>query len=174
MQNASVDQYFRHILGKTSLFLLKKNMGRSCACPLKVCMVFVAFGVCVCHSNFKRDIVDTLCHASRRSDTIRPNKPHFLLQEGRVQRLKWLSRSFWSTLYLCKCLPVKQFVTSNIGLRANAHWKGGILWSKGHTYREKKVWTRPEVIFSNMSMLSGGLVWGNDGGGKVWTDQKWS
>jgi hypothetical protein len=88
MQNASVDQYFRHILGKTSLFLLKKNMGRSCACSLKVYMVFVAFGVRLCRSNFKRDIVDTLCHASRRSDTIRPNKPLFLLQEGRVQRPK--------------------------------------------------------------------------------------
>ena len=30
-------------------------------------------------SNFKRDIVDRVCHASRVLDTIRPNKVHFLL-----------------------------------------------------------------------------------------------
>jgi hypothetical protein len=34
----------------------------------------------------RRDIVDTLCHASRRSDTTRPNKAGFLLHEGRVRR----------------------------------------------------------------------------------------
>jgi len=34
----------------------------------------------------RRDIVDTLCHASRRSDTTGPNKADFLLHEGRVRR----------------------------------------------------------------------------------------
>jgi hypothetical protein len=74
---------YRHISQnnsvKNSLFLLKKKMGRSCNYSPKVQIVFVVFGMCLCSSNFERDIVDTLCHASRRSDTTRPNKAGFLL-----------------------------------------------------------------------------------------------
>jgi hypothetical protein len=47
-------------------------------------MVFVQPGRSLCSPNFERDIVDTLCHASRRSDTTGPNKADFQLQEGKV------------------------------------------------------------------------------------------
>jgi hypothetical protein len=47
-------------------------------------MVFGRAGALLCHPNLERDIVDTLCHASRRSDTTGPNKADFQLQEGKV------------------------------------------------------------------------------------------
>jgi hypothetical protein len=71
-------------------------MGRWYSYSLKVQIVFVVFGECLCRSNFERDIVDTLCHASQRSDTTRPNKPGFQLQEGRVRRLGRLETQFKS------------------------------------------------------------------------------
>jgi hypothetical protein len=79
--------YFWNFSAKTSSFWPKKIMGRSYTCSLEVYIVSVVFGECLCSSNFERDIVDTLCHASRRSDTTRPNKAGFLLQEGRVWRV---------------------------------------------------------------------------------------
>jgi len=79
--------YFQNKSGKTSLFLLKKNMERSYSYSPTAHIVFWPFGECLCSSNFERDIVDTLCHASRRSNTTRPNKAGFLLHEGRVRRV---------------------------------------------------------------------------------------
>jgi len=38
----------------------------------------------LCTSNFERDIVDTSWHASRKMGSTRPNKPQFLLYEGKV------------------------------------------------------------------------------------------
>jgi hypothetical protein len=78
---------FLNYSSKTSSFWPKKNTGSSDRCPLEVYIVFMMFEECLCHDNFKRDIVDTLCHASRRSDTTRPNKAGFLLHEGRVRRV---------------------------------------------------------------------------------------
>jgi len=37
-----------------------------------------------CTSNFERDIVDTSWHASRKMGSTRPNRPQFLLYEGKV------------------------------------------------------------------------------------------
>lgn len=82
-----VNTYFWNFSAKTSSFCLKRNMGRSYMHSLELQIVFVVFGECLCSSNFERDIVDTLCHASRGSDTTRPNKAGFLLQEGRVWRV---------------------------------------------------------------------------------------
>ena len=93
------DLYFKKSSAKTSSFWLKKRMGRWCDYYLKVQIVFVVFGQCLCHSNLERDIVDTLCHASWKSDTTRPNKAGFLLHEGRVRRVGMsgtLIQSFWS------------------------------------------------------------------------------
>jgi hypothetical protein len=69
----------RNNLAKTLLFLLKKDMGRWCSYSPEVHMVFMMVGEGLCCVNFERDIVDTLCHASRRSDTTGPNKAGFLL-----------------------------------------------------------------------------------------------
>jgi hypothetical protein len=38
----------------------------------------------LCTSNFERDIVDTSWHASRKMGSTRPNRPQFLLYEGKV------------------------------------------------------------------------------------------
>ena len=76
---------------KFLFFLLKKSMGRWYSYPLHVHIVFGMVGNGLCCVNFERDIVDTLCHASRRSDTTRPNNVDFLLQEGR-------SRKSWNTI----------------------------------------------------------------------------
>ena len=101
-KKAHIEACFHNMTGKTWAVLLKKNMGRSQNHSLRVHIVFVVFGWCLCCLNFERDIVDTLCHASRKSATTRPNKSDFLLQEGKTQRpgilglqfkLLWLSRA---------------------------------------------------------------------------------
>ena len=85
-------------------FCSKNTLERRYTYYLKVQTVFGQAGGCLCSLNFERDIVDTLCHASRKSATIRPNKAGFLLQEGRVQRVGiqfQLSRTlvdFWPSL----------------------------------------------------------------------------
>jgi hypothetical protein len=64
---------------KTHNFGPKKIWLRSYGNSLHVHIIFVAVGCGWCSANFKRDIVDTLCHTSCRSGTIRPNKTGFLL-----------------------------------------------------------------------------------------------
>jgi hypothetical protein len=51
---------------------------------LSVYVVFMEVRGGLCFENFERDIVDTICHASRFTGTTRPNKPLFLLHEGKV------------------------------------------------------------------------------------------
>jgi len=45
---------------------------------------FKCVGGGLCTSNFERDIVDTSWHASRKMGSTRPNRPQFLLYEGKV------------------------------------------------------------------------------------------
>lgn len=51
-------------------------------------IVFMGIGGRLCFQNFERDIVDTSWHASRNTATIRPNKPSFLLHEGKAWKSK--------------------------------------------------------------------------------------
>ena len=82
------------------IFVQKKNAGRSHKHSLGVHVVFVGFGQCLCCFNFERDIVDTLCHASRKSATTGPNKSDFLLQEGKTQR----PGNTWTTIQVVPAL----------------------------------------------------------------------
>jgi len=61
---------------KSTLQYLHGDIGIKCA----------AGGLCT--SNFERDIVDTSWHASRKMGSTRPNKPQFLLYEGKVWKDK--------------------------------------------------------------------------------------
>ena len=56
-----------------------KIMGRSDIVYLFVNIDFSQVPGGLCRCNFKRDIVDTCCHASRDLDTTGPNKPQILL-----------------------------------------------------------------------------------------------
>ena len=104
---------YRITWSKLHIFCWKKKLGRWLSYSLYVYIVFVGCEGCLCCFNFERDIVDTLCHASRRSDTTRPNKSVFQLQEGRVRRVEMLSRALnfllggickgWKIYWVCLC-----------------------------------------------------------------------
>jgi len=73
-----------HNFGSKKIWLTSHNDS------LHVHIVFVVVGWGWCSLNFKRNIVDTLCHASCRSGTTRPNKAGFLLYEGKGRTVKTL------------------------------------------------------------------------------------
>jgi len=64
--------------GKSSSFLLKQNCLDMLEVSFRGLKRFWGVRSGCALKNFERDIVDTLCHASRRSDTIGPNKAGFL------------------------------------------------------------------------------------------------
>ena len=57
----------------------------------------------LCHSNFERDIVDTCCHASRNLATIGPNRPLFLLYEGKVWKDRHETSVMLDSVWLSRC-----------------------------------------------------------------------
>lgn len=61
----------------------------------------------LCIKYFERDIVDTVCHASRENVTTQPNNREFLLHEGKVKRVEWIE-----TLFLL--FSVSRHITSMI------------------------------------------------------------
>ena len=60
------------------------NVPRSYDAYLSNECVFIGIGGCLCRGNFDRDLVGIVWHASLGSGTTGPNKPHFLLHEGKV------------------------------------------------------------------------------------------